>query len=65
MKCLPISVHWVMVVGGFSRAGRLSTVELVSLDPVGHPVPDCLRSRNDFPVVILGANGASLTMGLN
>ena len=54
-----------MVVGGLVGDSFLSTVELVSLDPTGHPVPDCLKRRNNFPVLIGGASGASLTNGEN
>ncbi len=38
--------HWVMVV---SDSDCSATIEMVSLDPVNYPVPDCLRSLNDFP----------------
>ena len=41
-----------MVVGGYNYdlGGRLSDVELVSLDPDNNPVPPCLANLNDFPV---------------
>ncbi len=52
-----------MVVGGENGGGYLSTVEVVSLDPEFHPVPDCIKNRNDFPYPIYGASGASLKDG--
>ena len=38
-----------MVVGGYDGNERLDTVELISLDPVNHPVPDCLRQLGELP----------------
>ena len=52
---------WVMAVGGFgSGVGRLDTVELISLDPVSNPVPECLRSLAAFPEAVLSPAGATL-----
>ena len=43
-----------MVIGGQAR-DDVTDVELISLDPNGHPVPKCLKKRNDFPEDWLGA----------
>ncbi len=51
--------HWAMVVGG-SDYGQLNEVELVSLDPENHPVPECLRSLAPYPLSVEAASGAEL-----
>ncbi len=48
-----------MVVGG-SATGFIDTVELVSLDPDNHPIPECLKSLGPFPVINSHASGAEL-----
>ncbi len=58
-----MSGNWAMVVGGFGSLGPSRTVELMSLDPANHPVPDCLASLNDFPETVHSAAGASLDRG--
>ena len=51
--------NWIMVAAGYS-----DTVEVVSLDPENHPVPECARFPAVFPHVgNLGAVGAALTDG--
>ena len=40
----------LMVIGGHGDAGDFSTVELVSLDPVNNPVPECLTDLSEIPV---------------
>ncbi len=52
-----------MVVGGFNGGGRLDTVELISLDPVNHPVPDCLKQLGNYPEDMFFAGGAALENG--
>ena len=52
-----------MVVGGLTGGDRLDTVELVSLDPQNHPVPECLKSLNPFPTRDFLAFGAELQGG--
>ena len=47
-----------MVVGGYGDSGRLSDVELLSLDPDNNPVPPCLANLNDFPVKLESAAGS-------
>ncbi len=42
----------------------IKKVELVSLDPDRHPVPDCLRRRADFPSKMEGASGAEISEGI-
>ncbi len=49
-----------MVVGGFDGTAKLDTVELISLDPVNHPVPDCQKHLGNFPVKLRSAGGAAL-----
>ena len=55
--------HWVMVVGGYDGADDLDEVELVSLDPVSHPVLDCLQQLGNFPRPAVTAGGAALKDG--
>ncbi len=54
-----------MVVGGFGggMGQKFDTVELLSLDPENHPVPDCLKSLRSFPEAISSAAGAALVDG--
>ncbi len=52
-----------MVVGGRDSTGRTDKVELVSLDPGNHPVPECLKQLANYPVALQGAAGASLQFG--
>ncbi len=49
-----------MLAGG---GGDTDHVELISLDPVNHPVPLCLRTLATLPVDTRGAAGAALTQG--
>ena len=49
-----------MVVGG---AGFLDQVELISLDPENHPVPECLKGLGPYPLEILAASGAEYQGG--
>ena len=46
-----------MVVGGFNGTTDSKLVEVISLDPANHPVPECLKRLNDFPVTVYGAAG--------
>ncbi len=48
-----------MVVGGWDDA-TLNQVELVSLDPENHPVPECLRELQGYPFAMRAASGAVL-----
>ena len=55
--------YYLMVMGGYGRylAGPdhyLDEVELVSIDPVLYPVPDCLSQLNPLPEPHGGAAGA-------
>ncbi len=52
-----------MVVGGVADGGELDDVELISLDPVNHPVPDCLKQLGNFPTPIIWGGGAALQNG--
>ena len=50
-----------MVIGGSSYAGPglgLDDVELLSLDPILDPVPDCLTQLRPLPSSIRAAAGA-------
>ncbi len=50
-----------MVVGGYNiTEDKLDQVELISLDPENHPVPNCLRNLGPFPLPLSGASGAEL-----
>ena len=40
---------WMMVIGGYSTGGIKDSVEIVSLDAIKHPVPECFRKRSNFP----------------
>ncbi len=48
-----------MVVGGYGM-GRVNTTELVSLDPLKHPVPECLKILEPYPYEVSSANGGML-----
>ena len=50
---------FLMVMGGSDSQGRISDVELVSLDPANSPVPECL---NNLASLSLEANGAAAGM---
>jgi hypothetical protein len=52
--------QYLLVVGGTQVSDR---VELISLDPASHPVPDCLRNLNPFPTNVHGGAGAVLNSG--
>ncbi len=53
-----------MVVGGWSGTDFFDVVDLVSLDPAGHPVPECWKgSVAPFPFAMSSAAGAMLTEG--
>ena len=63
LRIVSLGGHWVLVVGGQGADGVTGTVDLVSLDPLNHPVPECLRNRNPFHDTVQEASGASLTEG--
>ena len=37
-----------------------NSAALISPDPAGAPVPDCIRNLTDFPLQIYGGAGASI-----
>jgi len=46
-------------VGGYNNNNSyIENVEIVSLDPISSPVPDCLTELNQFPVYSYGSAGA-------
>ena len=45
-----------MVIGGYNGS-QLDDVELVSLDPISQPVPECLTELNPLPVTVCSAAG--------
>ncbi len=49
-----------MAVAGLGRSRDMDTVELISLDPENHPVPDCLKDLANYPLRVRGAAGAEL-----
>ena len=58
-----IAGHWAMVVGGAGYAGKHDDVGLVSLDPVNHPVPECLKQLGSYPTKMYLGGGAALSGG--
>ena len=46
----------MMVIGG-DDGRKLDDVELVSLDPISQPVPECLTELNPLPVTVYEAAG--------
>ena len=59
---------WILAVGGMTStlslgSNRYSTVELISLDEVNHPVPACLRFPKVYPNVTGGPVGAPINGG--
>ncbi len=53
-----------MVVGGFLENGDpTESVDLVSLDPINHPVPECLRTLRNHIGDYGQAAGAMLKKG--
>ena len=47
----------MVVAGGFDSVNVLADVEVISLDPVYHPVPDCLRTLQPLPVETYSPSG--------
>ena len=45
-------------MGGSTDGLTVENVEIVSLDPIYSPVPDCLKELNQFPIYTLGSAGA-------
>ena len=54
---VPFLGNFVIIVGG-NNGFVLDDVELISLDPVLTPVPDCLTQLNSFPIAFYAAAGA-------
>ena len=48
---------FIMAIGGENPNG-LNDVELVSLDPILHPIPDCLTKLNPLPQFTTQAAGS-------
>ena len=62
-----IADEFILVLGG--QVGEYGDSEyisnsaaLISPDPAGAPVPDCIRNLTDFPLQIYGGAGASIGM---
>ena len=50
------SDDFLMVIGGMIEGDdKIDTVELVSLDPAGNPVPECLKNLSSLPYSAAGA----------
>ena len=49
--------QFIMVIGGLNGS-YLDDVELVSIDPLLHPVPDCLSQLNPLPALTGASAGA-------
>ena len=58
LQCEVAGECMIMVIGGFSNGSYLDDVELVSIDPISHPVPDCLSQLNPLPELTGGSAGA-------
>ena len=51
--------YFIMTIGGETTNGDvLDDVELVPVDPIFHPVPDCLTQLNSLPEVTKYTAGA-------
>ena len=50
--------QFLMVIGGYEGTSYLDDVELVSINPVLNPVPECLSQLNSLPHALTGAAGA-------
>ena len=50
--------QFLMVIGGYEDTSNLDDVELVSINPVLNPVPECLSQLNSLPLSLTGAAGA-------
>ena len=46
-----------MVIAGYDGS-KIDDVELVSLDPILQPLPECLTELNPFPLSVSGLAGA-------
>ena len=55
--------HWILVTTGFGDGGALASSEIISLDPSGHPVPDCHKTPHTFPSATWGTVSGLLTDG--
>ena len=53
---------WLLIATGHNN-GQQDKVGLVSLDPLNHPVPSCLRTRHVFPIKTWASGSARLNEG--
>ena len=60
IKSTSVSSTWVMVVGGYTRV-EIPDVELISLDPEGNPVPECLKRLKNLRSHLFRARGVALS----
>ncbi len=51
------------MVGGGPSKFKTETVEVISLDPTRHPVPDCLKNRASLPSKTMSGMGGVLPGG--
>ncbi len=49
----------MVVTGGYNLIHALDTVDLVSLDPINHPVPEGLESLAELPLRTYGSASAA------
>ena len=54
---------WALVVAGDPVGRGTTAVEVISLDPVHHPVPACLKKRAPLPAKIVSGSGGLLPGG--
>ncbi len=58
----PVTHPWVAVAGGWPTGD--TRVEIVSLDPTNHPVPECHRTKANLPKAGSFAAGAGIDGGI-
>ena len=58
---------FLLVVGGFNYSTHVDIVEVISLDPLRNPVPDCMKNLQPFPFPFVDAAGDTMDgkKGLN
>ncbi len=54
--------HYLMTVGGC--CGRTDIVEIVSLYPDEHPLPECMQHLDGFPYRHMEGAGAAIMPGM-
>ena len=47
-------------MGGFNYSTHVDIVEVISLDPLQNPVPDCMKNLQPFPFPFVDAAGDTM-----